>query len=380
MNEDYILSALNEFSIPKISEEKNFWMIRTKKGYFYDEFVEYKFVALGWNTISKNTNMGMSGQEVLKEYLSNTYGEKRPQLAINKCKNFINEIKEGDILLIPNKGTRKITFAVAGEYYEEHFGEKEELSVIAKIDNSETQMNSVKCPYNKRRKIKILKTLYAEDINIHLYMALTNYHGLSNLADYAKNILDSIYPIYMYNDICSLQVGINNKNEIDAYSLSMLTSGIIGCLQQITGEKSIYTTMNLNSPGKISWWVPDKNKKQQGNIGESAFNFLKKGSSKVVLLAIVLGITGGEMNVGNVEISLPGIAKVIEDINTIDSTVKKKEVEVEQLEIENFNDKYDIYKKIKDDNIDIDAFQKDLNKIIEAGKELNLGFNKLNGN
>lgn len=380
MGENDIISALNEFSIPEVSEEINFWMIRTKKGYFYEEFVKNEFVALGWNAINKNTNISKSSQKVLKEYLARNYNEKRPQLAINKCNNFIYEMKEGDILLIPNKGTRRITFAIAGEYYEEHFNEEDELSVIAKIDNSESQINMVKCPYSKRRKIKVLKTLCAEDINIHLYMALTNYHGLSNLMDYSKNILDSIYPIYVYNDICALQVGINNKNEIDAYSFSMLTSGIIGCLQEITGEKKICTTMNLNSPGKISWWVLDRNKKRQGSVGEKAFNFLKKGSSKVVLLAIIVGITGGEMKAGNVEISLPGMVKVIEDIRTIDLTVKKKEIEVEQLEIENFNDKYDIYKKIKDDNIEIEAFQNDLNKIIKAGIELNLGFNKLNGN
>lgn len=378
MNEKYILSTLNEFNIPEIPKEINFWMIRTKKGYFYDEFVENKFVALGWNAINKNTDVSKSSQETLKEYLSNTYGEKRPKLAINKCNNFINEIKEGDILLIPNKGTRKITFAIAGEYYEECFSEKDELSIIEKINNSDVQVYSVECPYNKRRRIKILKTVYTKNINIHLYMALTNYHGLSNLADYAKNILDSVYPIYIYNNICSLQVGINNQDEIDAHSLSMLTAGIIDCLQLITGEKKICTTMNLNSPGKISWWITDK--KQQDNIERKAFDFLKKGSSKVILLAIIIGITGGEIKAGNVEISLPGIAKVIEDIKTIDSTVKKKEIEVEQLEIENFNDKYDIYKKIKNDNIDVDTFQKDLNKIIEAGKELNLGFDKLNNN
>lgn len=93
MNEKYILSTLNEFNIPEIPKEINFWMIRTKKGYFYDEFVENKFVALGWNAINKNTDVSKSSQETLKEYLSNTYGEKRPKLAINKCNNFINEIK-----------------------------------------------------------------------------------------------------------------------------------------------------------------------------------------------------------------------------------------------------------------------------------------------
>lgn len=34
MGEKEFLSALNEFTIPEISEETKFWMIRTKKGYF----------------------------------------------------------------------------------------------------------------------------------------------------------------------------------------------------------------------------------------------------------------------------------------------------------------------------------------------------------
>ncbi len=78
--------------------------------------------------------------------------------------------------------------------------------------------------------------------------------------------------------------------------------------------------------------------------------------------------------------SLPGIVKTIEDVKTIDTNVKKKEIEVEKLEIDNFEEKYDIYKKLKDDNIDINEFKNDLDKIIRAGEDLNLGFNKLTDN
>ena len=48
--------------------------------------------------------------------------------------------------------------------------------------------------------------------------------------------------------------------------------------------------------------------------------------------------------------------------------------------LHNFEEKYDIYKKLKDDNIDINEFKNDLDKIIRAGEDLNLGFNKLTDN
>ena len=47
---------LNNVVIPDIPIETNFWLIRTKSGYFYDEFVNEKFVALGWNHITKSTS------------------------------------------------------------------------------------------------------------------------------------------------------------------------------------------------------------------------------------------------------------------------------------------------------------------------------------
>lgn len=378
MGEKEFLSALNDFIIPEISEDTKFWMIRTKKGCFYDEFISKRFVAIGWNFIDKKTDKSESNQETLKSYLEEKYGEKRPQMAINKCIKFISEIEEGDIIIIPNKGTKKITFAKAGGYYEEHFSEEEELRVIEAIEDREWEVKQIECPYNKRRRIEILKTVSVSEVNIHLYMALTNYHGLSSMQEYAKMILDSIYPLYIYNNICSLQIGINNKNEINANAISLLVAGVTGCLKGVSGEEDIYATMNLNSPGKISCWF-SKEGKQDSN-GKNVFDALKNGKSKAMLLLLIVAITGGQAKVGSVELSLPGIVKTIEDVKTIDTNVKKKKIEVKKLEIDNFEEKYDIYKKLKDDNIDINEFKNDLDKIIRAGEDLNLGFNKLTDN
>ena len=46
---------LNTFKIPNIPDDTNFWLIRSKGGYFYNEFISQKFVALGWNYITKDS-------------------------------------------------------------------------------------------------------------------------------------------------------------------------------------------------------------------------------------------------------------------------------------------------------------------------------------
>ena len=56
INENKILNAILNFEIKEIDSETRFWMIRTKKGYFYDEFIANRFVAVAWNIITKADN------------------------------------------------------------------------------------------------------------------------------------------------------------------------------------------------------------------------------------------------------------------------------------------------------------------------------------
>ena len=48
---NFIDDAL-KYTIRNIDENKKFWMIRTKKGFFFQEFIADQFVALGWNSIT----------------------------------------------------------------------------------------------------------------------------------------------------------------------------------------------------------------------------------------------------------------------------------------------------------------------------------------
>ena len=147
---------INNFEIPIIENVTKFWMIRSKGGYFYNEFVNSGFVALAWNYLDQKTVFTGDNLEILKDGVKERYGDKVPQTAINKCERFINDIQKGDFVVIPNKGSDEITIGKLGEYYEEDYSDTREIVCIKKIENSEYEIGDVSCPYKKRRKLNVL--------------------------------------------------------------------------------------------------------------------------------------------------------------------------------------------------------------------------------
>ena len=393
IQEKIFLNNLLAFEIPEISSETNFWMVRTKQGYFFEEFIREEFIALGWNIITKNTDFSENNNETLKETIKSMYGDKVPQLAINKCRNFIDKVKENDIIVIPNAGSKRIAFARVGEYYEEDIEDVKEIEIVKKIENKEVQILDVQCPYKKRRKIKILRIVDANRINYHLFRAITNYHGISNLDDYGKMILDSIYPIYCYEGLCSFQVLVNTTKEIKTKHLLKLINGMNKCIIMLTKSDDISSTINLNSPGNISMWFEkfkkcssedseresklEQEQEQRKSIPQKAFDILKSGKTISTLLVLLFLVTGGELEVAGVKISSPGIAEVIKDLKTIDYVVEKEELEIESQKMSNFQIKYDFYKKIKEDNINVNDILTEMEEISKAGKALEVGFDNI---
>ena len=146
-----ILNGILNFKIKEIPDSTRFWMVRTQKGYFYEEFLVRKFVAIAWNNIDQNTDFSESAKDHLKDDIVLNFPEiQRPSTVINKCSNFIYEINSGDILIIPSKGSQYITFAIAGEYFEDGTKTLElENAVIERIKNNDVDIHDVSCPYKE---------------------------------------------------------------------------------------------------------------------------------------------------------------------------------------------------------------------------------------
>lgn len=86
--------------IPSIKNDTNFWMVRAKRGFFFDEFIRNEFIAIGWNSVTKamiSQNLTRSQSDRLKASIKATYDESKPGTSLNKCIRFCYELKAGDI-------------------------------------------------------------------------------------------------------------------------------------------------------------------------------------------------------------------------------------------------------------------------------------------
>ena len=339
---NFIDDAL-KYTIRNIDENKKFWMIRTKKGFFFQEFIADQFVALGWNSITQETDFGKSQEEDLKEHIKNRYGDSKPLGAINKCKSFIFDINAGDYILIPSRRSERIAIAKAGEYYEDESKKViDELTVIPKIDSEEKEILDVKCPYKKRRHIEVLKIISPALMNYNLRQAVSNYHGLSNLDKYGEGILNCLYDCYIYKNNLNIAINVKQTNPLNSRQISKLLYSFTEFVYAISNVDDISTTINLNSPGSIRMKL------------KNAVDVLK--GAKIPLIFIFLTITGGK----GLGFELPGIVGTVRDIKTLEIAIEKEKADLEKEKeevktqrIENMSKVLELYKTAEEEGVDI---------------------------
>ncbi|ELU5586515.1 hypothetical protein SCB17_000914 [Clostridium perfringens] len=241
----------NILKIQDIHEDTNFWLVRSKSGIFYDEYKENSFIGLGWNFITAENIITEPSEEFedFKETISTMYGAKQPTSIINKCDRFINEMKSGDIVMIPSSHNDKILFAKIGDYYIENIPVTKEIEVISRIDTNEDFRIEEDCPYSKRRHITIIREIDGSRINPNLYKALASYHGLSKINKYAEFILRSIYILYKYKDNLYFVLPIEKKDSINSRTLAEFILNITDILEYTDKKINISSKVDLNSPG-----------------------------------------------------------------------------------------------------------------------------------
>lgn len=339
---EQILELINLIDVPLISDDINFWLIRTQSGMYYDEFISENFVALGWNYLKeeqvKESKKSKEDRANILEFIQKEYDSKQPGMILNKSDRFINGIKENDIIMIPSEKSEKITFALAKEYYEDTSLESKEYENEALIESGWSDTLEIKCPYSKRRKIEIIKTISNENLNPNLYRALVSYHGLSQINDSSSYILSSIYPIYYYKDNLSIIFRVRSRAKIDAldYSSFLLFSSSI--LQEFNPSNTVSVKSNVQSPGDIIIEIAD--------FGIDALK-----DNLLLILGLWAAIGGGKF----LGFEFHSFADIIISFKEHSSKMKNEELDrkVKQIDIEDRKLDTEI-KKIDLDNKKID--------------------------
>ena len=309
-------------TIPQISETTNFWMIRSKKGVFYSEYISQSFIAIGWNALLDSTLSSGHDDDYYKGILrDNSYPDKQPGTALNKCRRFIYELKEGDIAMIV--GRDEITFAKIGEYYEESdpsLTTLRELEVSAQIDSG-TYLG-FSCPYIKRRKISIIATVGLDSAPPMVYKCLvSNRHSLSALNDYADSILSCCYDLVYYYNRLIIKYHVRQPRDINPLDFSLFTYLVTSLITE--DRKIISGKYNLNSEGDIVLFLL--------NQGNDALEFIKEHLMSIIVIYFTL--FGGK--VGGVEFpsAIGAIKSIVGSLYFHKETKRLKIAEADNTEV-----------------------------------------------
>ena len=350
---DYITN----FTIPKIPDETNFWMIRTKSGYFYDEFLANSFIALGWNIIDSKTSFVPENKQLLKKSINDYYGDKRPGSAVNKCKRFINELQAGDIVLVPNDGTSEIAICRVGEYYEENYNIDQEIEINNVIELKSEPIDSVKCPYKKRRHIEVLLKIAANRMEPNLIKAISNYHGLSNLTEYDTDILNCLYNAYEYKSNITYVVNISTTDPIRARDYSGFIYALTDLFCEIVNdEDSVSIKSNVSSPGRVVV------------ILQKGFKIIKR--SAIPLLVVYFLAFGGSGLGFEFEGAVKTIIECVHEAQMLPIEKEEKKEELKAKKLENYEKLIELSKACEDEDLNIDTINEQLERLEKVEENL----------
>lgn len=210
------IDALNDY-VHIVNNQSKYWMVRAMGGEYYHDFIDDKFIAIGYNEILLNTIRQLDedsniARRQLREIVNNVYHDReysRPGQIVSQLLRFCREIQNGDIIIIPNSNQEISICRVISGVYEDANAERG--------DNN--------CTFMKRIRINVLKRTRRYMLPPKAQLMFNSRHPISDISHYAMYIDDSVCDFYNKNEETHLSLDINTENEVSAnvfYNLQKL--------------------------------------------------------------------------------------------------------------------------------------------------------------
>lgn len=322
--------------LPRLDTKVNYWLVRTESGKYYDHFNSSSFIALGWDAIDKEILKKVkSDAGALKANVERYYkDDKQPGRTANQILSFINDIKVGDMVLIPSEGSEQYMLGkVTSDLYFETDDNNADLS---------------KCPFIKRRKVTWIKSFWKKDADSKLLKLSYRQQTVNEINEYKTFINRALYSAYIdADDNVHLTYGINIDDNINMVDLSEFLFKYTRIYESLTGDKDIDIKINAQSKGKSE--------------------IISKTFGGITVAVLLFGLAqlpyGGEVSIGG------GILPEV-SVKTNGIIPQKEKMEAEREEIE-----------IKKERADRENTAKDLQNLkqaVELSKELDVPIESLN--
>jgi restriction system protein len=246
--EEELKQLIEELKVPlvEIDENRGYWLVRTQQGEHYQEFFLDDFVAIGWDELNNLEELNSRKEEDQVEKIREIYpDETRPRYVFNQIQRFINEIKIGDIVIIPSKSSKHLSFGrITSDVFTKEVTEEE------KVEGA--------CPFGKRRSVKWLKTVKRSDLDPYLYQLIYSQHTISAGNEYASYIDHTLHSFYKRGDQAYLVLNVKKQENIGFMNLAKMlyeTGGLIDLFNKDTDstldKDEIDLKASLQSPGTL---------------------------------------------------------------------------------------------------------------------------------
>ncbi|MCC2249066.1 hypothetical protein JUJ52_03715 [Virgibacillus sp. AGTR] len=297
-------------NILKIPDNTGYWLLRADGGKYYDDFFLNNFVAISDNKITlemlqecqDNSIAGITIDHYKELYRGKYSKWSNQQIAhaASRTEKFCDEMKIGDLLLVPAKrSTHFLIGIIVSEVYEIS---EEEVTSGEKVHYA---IN----PYLKRRNVHWLKEVSRAEVSEKLYWILSAHQTIFDLQREKNYVNQLLSPIFFQNGVCHGTLKISKKEGINQDEWYALYSAIKKYTDQNSEEVIIKS--NVQSPGLLE--------------------FVSNNTGTVIAITVILsGTLIGDVNF--IGFKFKGIIPYIQSHKKQNQEMKKTDKEIELME------------------------------------------------
>ncbi|GGH71806.1 hypothetical protein [Phaeocystidibacter marisrubri] len=237
----------NDFEtvVPKVSNQRKYYFIRTDHGRYFDEFYENGFVAIGWDPITLDDLKRADTEEVrlkvgrIKERhdIEDSIVKREITSILNKLLLF-RDMNVGDIVVMPSYNSDRFAF---GRVLDPH----------VYLEND----NRGECPHIKRRRVEWVSVKNKNRLHPD-FSLIRAHHAIFDISsDYSSRIDSLLSSVYQKDDYTYLRIDVGIEEEIPIQELIKIFNSIDRLAEEFRvkypdfGEVTV--KVNLNSPGDI---------------------------------------------------------------------------------------------------------------------------------
>ncbi|WP_427071271.1 hypothetical protein [Lysinibacillus fusiformis] len=233
-----------DIEIKEISESRDYWLVRTNSGEFYEEFSHGNYISIGWNEfLNPSDFINEKASEQMKNRIEEYYPDKQAGRIYSQIRKFIFDIKVGDVVMIPSKDSEFVNFGIVTSELFQH------------------RINGNEDTFVKSKSIEWIKEVERDQLDPYLFKMMQAHQTVNNAEKYARYIDRTMYSLYSKGENSYLILPVKEESNIPAYDLTKFLNSLIETvmsINSITEEASmIYDLrdldikLNIQSPGFV---------------------------------------------------------------------------------------------------------------------------------